>query len=57
MKYKIGDEAYWNDPDKGVCSGYGTIVDKHGRNGKHKIYILKMKDGSGEVECFQHELS
>ena len=56
MKYEIGDEAYWNDPDEGVCSGYGTIVGKHGRNGKHKIYILKMKDGS-ELECFQYELS
>ena len=56
MNLEIGFEVYWNDPDEGVCSGYGTIVDKHGRNGKHQIYILKMDNGE-EVEAFKHELS
>ena len=55
-KYNINDEVYWNDPDEDIGSGWGAVVDKHGRNGKHKIYILKMRNGS-EVECFQHELS
>ena len=56
MTFEIGDEVYWKDPDEGICSGYGTVIDKHGRRGKHRVYVLKMKNG-GELECFQHELS
>ena len=63
--FEIGDEVFWRDPDdmrlgdldsQGICSGYGTVIAKHGRRGKYRIYVLKMKDG-GEVECFQHELN
>lgn len=56
MKFNIGDEVYWTDPDEGTCSGYGTVIDKHGRRGKYRVYVLKMKNG-GELECFQHELN
>ena len=56
MAYEIGDEVYWTDPDEGIGSGWGKVADRHGRKGKHQIYILKMRDG-GEVECFRHELS
>ena len=56
MKYEIGDEVYWIDPDDCSCSGHGTVIDKHGRGGKHRIYVLKMESG-GETEAFEHELS
>jgi len=25
-KYKVGDIVYWNDPDRGLCSGYYKIT-------------------------------
>ena len=54
-KYNINDEVYWNDPDEGVRSDYGTVVDiKEGQD--PVIYVLYMNDGFGEVECFEHEL-
>ena len=54
MNLEIGDEVYWNDPnreeDEG-CSGYAFIT---GINGE--IYSIKKHDG-GEVEAFKDELT
>ena len=54
MNLEIGDEVYWNDPnreeDEG-CSGYGTILKIKG-----DIYCLKMEDG-GEVDAIKDELT
>ena len=54
-KYNVNDEVYWNDPDEGKTSGYGTVTDiKEGQD--PAIYVLYMNDGYGMVECFEHEL-
>jgi len=26
IKYNVGDEVYWNDPDNGLCSGYYRVA-------------------------------
>ena len=26
MKHNVGDIVYWNDPDRGLCSGYYKIT-------------------------------
>ena len=49
-KIQPGDEVYWHDPDNGIASGYGVIIDIHS-----DIVTLKMHSGS-EVEAFCHEL-
>ncbi len=55
MKFNVGDEVYWTDPDEGVCSGYGIVKDVTPfKNGE--IYCLKMKDG-GELDALEEELS
>jgi hypothetical protein len=51
MNLEIGFEVYWNDPDGGICSGYGEVIEVNG-----EIYSIKKHDG-GEVEAFKHELS
>ena len=56
---QVGDEVFWNDPDKGVCSGYGNVTKVNG-----EIYSIKMqsptfqyvKDNGGELEAYEHEL-
>jgi hypothetical protein len=54
-KYNINDEVYWNDPDEGITSGYGTVTDiKAGQD--PAIYVLYMNDGFGMLEAFEHEL-
>jgi len=50
MKYNIGDEVFWNDPDEGICSGYGKVTEVNG-----EIYSIKKDDG-GELEAFENEL-
>ena len=50
-KFKLNDEVYWNDPDEGKTSGYGTVIDIKG-----EVYVLYMNDGFGQVEAFEHEL-
>ena len=54
-KYNLNDEVYWNDPDEGITSGYGTVIDIKGKQDP-KIYVLYMNDGFGTLECFEHEL-
>ena len=50
--YQVGDEVYWNDPDDGACSRYGTIKGvKFLSSGGDTIYVLN--DGT---EVFEHEL-
>jgi len=53
MNLEIGDEVYWNDPNREEegCSGYAFIT---GINGE--IYSIKKHDG-GEVEAFKDELT
>ena len=51
MKYNIGDEVFWNDPDEGICSGYGKVTEVNG-----EIYSIKKDDG-GELEALEHELT
>ena len=48
---KIGDEVFWSDPDGGLCSGYGLLIEIKG-----DIYFLQMESG-GETQAFKHELS
>ena len=54
MNLEIGDEVYWNDPnreeDEG-CSGFAFIT---GINGE--IFSIKKHDGE-EVEAFKDELT
>ena len=50
--YQVGGEVYWNDPDDGACSRYGTIKEvKFLSSGGSTIYVLN--DGT---EVFEHEL-
>lgn len=51
MKYKIGDEVWFEDPDEGISNGYGIVKDIKGEH-----YALLMQDGEW-VEAFEHELS
>lgn len=46
-----GDEVYWTDPDRGLCSGYGCFVRHIGPE-----YAVIKKDDV-EIEVFVHELS
>ncbi len=70
MKYEIGDEVYWTDPDEGTCSAYGVVTGSlksrftwgpnHPRlpsDTRDDIYSISLNDGGGEVEAFEHELS
>ncbi len=52
MKYKIGDEVYWTDPDEEKCSTFGRVTGITGDD----IYIIQT-ERKGEVEVFGHELS
>ncbi len=47
----IGVEVYWNDPDREICSGWYTIMDKN-----EEIIFLENEQGS-EVEVLSSELS
>ena len=47
----LGDEVYWNDPDEGTCSGYGTFV----RHLNDEVAIIRKDDV--EMEVFVKELS
>lgn len=51
MKYKIGDEVWFEDPDEGISNGYGIVKDIKGEH-----YALLMQDGEW-VEAFEYELS
>ena len=48
---RLGDEVYWNDPDEGTCSGYGTFV----RHLDESAAVIKKDDV--EIEVFIQELS
>ena len=50
-KIKIGDVVYWNDPDNGLSSGYGSVISA----GHPEIVTLKMFSGS-EAEVLIHEI-
>ena len=52
VRYRVGDEVFWTDPDEGKCSGYYHIMKIH----SDEIVFLKNDEGS-EVDAFVHELS
>ena len=52
MNYTKGQRWYWNDPDEGLCSDYGTIINVVFEG----IITLRMDSGS-IVECYSSELS
>lgn len=51
IKYNVGDEVYWNDPDRGLCSGYFTVA---------KVLdddmLLLENDYGDTLEVFTHEI-
>ncbi|MCF8026678.1 MAG: hypothetical protein K9K82_14470 [Desulfobacteraceae bacterium] len=49
--FKEGDRIYWHDPEDGITSNYGTVVDTD----HPELIVLKMDSGS-EVEALLHEL-
>ena len=51
MKYKIGNEVYWTDPDNNISSGYYKVV----KIMNDEIYLID--NGFSEAEVFEHELS
>jgi hypothetical protein len=54
---KIGARVYWNDPDEGVCSGFGVIVDAPPTDELEEDSIISLKmDDDGEVEAWLYEL-
>ena len=65
MKYKIGDEVYWTDPDEEKCSTFGRVTginrgwtypSRRRKESGDDIYIIQT-ERKGEVEAFEHELS
>ena len=50
MKFNMGDEVYWNDPDDNISSGYYNIVNILGKD----MYYIK--NAHSEAEVFEHEL-
>lgn len=50
MSFEIKQRVYWNDPDDGLCSGEGEVVEIKG-----ETILLKMDSGS-EVEALEGEL-
>ena len=60
MKYEIGDEVYWNDPDENIGDGYGVVMKIKGITNFDKddccdtIYCLKMDNGE-ELEAFDED--
>jgi hypothetical protein len=47
----VGTRVYWNDPDRSVASGWGTVASVHGD------IISVSKDDGGEAEVYAHELT
>jgi hypothetical protein len=52
---KKNQRVYWNDPDEGICSGWGAVISYQKPLTPDSIISLLMESG-GEVECFQYEL-
>ena len=59
-RFKVGQRVYWNDPDGGICSGFGTITAIRGDGDpdglEDQIFTLRMVGGS-ETEAVMSELS
>lgn len=56
MKFKVGQEVYWNDPDNHECSGFYTI--NYISDGDYMddiLFKLSNKEGS-YIEAWGHEL-
>ena len=58
---KIGSRVFWNDPDGGLCSGWGRVVAIHGFDEADfemtdNTVLALQKDDGGEVEVLVHEL-
>ena len=54
-RLKIGDRVYWNDPDGGLCSGWGRVVDIGDDNDRDTIVFLDKENGDG-VAAFLGEI-
>lgn len=52
LNLDIGDEVFWNDPDKGILSGYYKISEILSND-----VVLLINDVGSTVEVFKHELS
>ena len=50
--YEVGAEVFWNDPDEGRCSRYGTITKVKLLSSDGET-IYEIDDGT---EVFEHEL-
>jgi hypothetical protein len=53
MKYNIGDEVYWTDPDNNICSGIYKV--KEIISIDERVYLIGNE--SSETEVFESELS
>lgn len=60
QRFKVGQRVYWNDPDAGLCSGFGEIASIRGDGDpdglEDQIFTLQM-DSGGETETVMSELS
>jgi hypothetical protein len=48
----VGSHVFWNDPDNGVCSGYGIVAHIDDSEG---VFSINKMDG-GHVQTLRHEL-
>lgn len=48
----VGDEVFWHDPDRGLCSSTAIIREVKGEG----IFVVERENGC-ELEVFKHELS
>ena len=54
VKYNVGDKVYWNDPDRGLCSGYFTVA-QVGTIWDDNVLLLENNYGD-TLEVFAHEI-
>lgn len=59
MMLTLGDEVEWDDPDNGLCSCKGTIIEIVSPSGLvegHDTVVVLETESGGTTEVFVHEL-
>ena len=51
----VGDEVFWHDPDRGLCSCMGTVIQTNVGGDPNVLEIER--DGLCNLHVYKHELS
>jgi hypothetical protein len=57
MRFEVGQRVYWNDPDDGLCSRYGTITAVYGMRGDGAPDLDPVVTLDNETDALMSELS